>query len=76
MSEAKGLLLLREPHILEHSEHEKVSALLEPIAQALGVKALILGPGAEVELKYGHSTQLDRICSLLEALVKQGTSHD
>lgn len=72
MSEAKGLLTLRVPHILERTEHERVAGLLDPIAQALGVKALILGPGAQAELQYDHIAQLDRICVLLEQLVEQG----
>lgn len=72
MSEAKGLLALRLERMPSAEQHERVSALLEPIAQALGVKAMILGPGAEAELKYDHSPQLDRICVLLEELVEQG----
>lgn len=75
MSEAKGLLTLRVPHILAREEHERVAALLDPIAQALGVKALIVGPGAEAELQYDNSAQLDRICVLLEQLVDQGKAH-
>lgn len=72
MSKAKGLLVLRVEKILEREEHDKVGALLEPIAQALGVKALILGPGVDVEMHHDHSAQIDRICALLETLVAQG----
>lgn len=75
MSEAKGLLTLRVLHILGREEHERVAGLFDPIAQALGVKALILGAGAEAELQYDNSAQLDRICALLEQLVGQGKAH-
>lgn len=75
MSEVKGLLTLRVPHILDREEHERVAALLDTLSQALGVKALILGPGAEAELQYDHSAQLDRICALLEQLVDQGKAN-
>lgn len=72
MSKAKGLLVLRVERIMEREQHDKVCALLDTIAQALDVKALILGPGAEAQLQYDHSAQLERICALLETLVAQG----
>lgn len=75
MSEAKGILTLRVPGILGREDHERVSSLIEPIAQALGVKALILGPGVEAQLQYDNSAQLDRICVLLEQLVDQGKAN-
>lgn len=72
MSEAKGLLVLRLEHSISEEQHAKIKAILQPVAEALGVRPMVCGEGVSAELTYDHSPQLDRICSLLEELVKQG----
>jgi hypothetical protein len=70
---SKGLLVLRYPQALSADIVEKLTTYITPVAEALGVKALVLVDGADARLEYGSSALLERVCVALEALVAQGT---
>lgn len=72
MRDSKGLLVLRYPINLTPAQTETLAEELSPLAERLGVEALILGNGADARLEYGSSALLERICAALEALVRQG----
>lgn len=75
MSDTKGVLVFRVAEHLSREQHERVAALLDPVAKAIGVPGMILGPGCEVELRQGYGAELKRIGDLLEQLVDRGKAH-
>lgn len=69
---SNGLLVLRYPERLSMEKIESLIDLISPMADVLGVEPLVLDGGADARLEYGASAVLERICTALEALVKQG----
>lgn len=69
---AKGLLVLRYPMPLHNEQLEKLTEMITPVADALGVEPLVLDGGADARLEFGNSALLERLCVAVERLVQQG----
>lgn len=76
MSDSKnssaGLLVLRYPMILSEEQADRLTEVITPAADALGVEPLVLDAGADARLEFGSSALLERLCVAVERLVQQG----
>lgn len=71
---ANGLLVLRYPMPLHNEQLEKLTEMITPVADALGVEPLVLHGGADARLEFGSASVLERLCVAVERLVQQGES--
>ena len=69
---SKGLLVLRYPCDLSQETASRLTEMLIPTAEALGVEPLVLGNGADARIEMGASTILSRIADALERIAAQG----
>ena len=69
---SNGLLVLRYPMPLSVEQIEKLTGMISPVADALGVEPLVLSDGADARLEYGTSALLERVCVALEGIAAQG----
>lgn len=69
---SKGLLVLRYPCDLSQETASKLTEMLIPTAEALGVEPLVLGNGADARIEMGTSMILSRIADALERIAAQG----
>lgn len=69
---ANGLLVLRYPMPLSSEQLEKLTDVITPVADALGVEPLVLDGGADARLEFGSASVLERLCVAVERLVQQG----
>lgn len=69
---SNGLLVLRYPCDLSQETAQRLTEILTPTAEALGVEPMVVGNGGDVRLEYGSSALLERVCVALERLVAQG----
>lgn len=69
---ANGLLVLRYPMPLHNEQLEKLTEMITPVADALGVEPLVLDGGADARLEFGSASVLERLCVAVERLVQQG----
>lgn len=69
---SKGLLVLRYPCDLSRETASRLTEMLIPTAEALGVEPLVLGNGADARIEMGTSMILSRIADALERIAAQG----
>lgn len=69
---ANGLLVLRYPMPLSSEQLDKLTEVIKPAADALGVEPLVLDGGADARLEFGSASVLERLCVAVERLVQQG----
>lgn len=69
---ASGLLVLRYPMPLHNGQVQKLTEMITPVADALGVEPLVLDGGADARLEFGSASVLERLCVAVERLVQQG----
>lgn len=69
---ANGLLVLRFPMPLSREQLDKLTEVITPVADALGVEPLVLDAGADARLEFGSASVLERLCVAVERLVQQG----
>lgn len=69
---ANGLLVLRYPMPLSSEQLDKLTEVITPVADALGVEPLVLDGGADARLEFGSASVLERLCVAVERLVQQG----
>lgn len=67
-----GLLVLRYPMPLSMEQVDRLTEVITPVADALGVEPLVLDAGADARLEFGSSALLERLCVAVERLVQQG----
>lgn len=73
---SNGLLVLRYQERMSIQQLESLTETISPLADVLGVEPLVLDGGADARLEYGASAVLERICTALEELVRQGQPPD
>ena len=69
---SKGLLVLRYPCDLSQETASRLTEMLTPTAEALGVEPLVLGNGADARIEMVASPILSRIADALERIADQG----
>jgi hypothetical protein len=69
---SNGLLVLRYPQDLTQKQSEDLHNAISPLADSLGVEALVLGSGGDARIETGSSALLQRICVALEEIAAQG----
>ena len=57
---------------LSSEQLEKLTHVITPVADALGVEPLVLDSGADARLEFGSASVLERLCVAVERLVQQG----
>lgn len=72
MSESKGLLVLKLSTSATDETLAKLTEVIRPTADTLGVEPMVLPAGVDVELQMGSSALLERVCVALEEIAAQG----
>lgn len=67
-----GLLVLRYPMPVSREQLDKLTEVITPVADALGVEPLVLDGGADARIERVHDALLERLCVAVERLVQQG----
>lgn len=70
--QSNGLLVLKLSTSATDETLAKLTEVIRPTADALGVEPMVLPFGVDVELRMGSSALLERVCVALEEIAAQG----